>query len=130
MNFYRLSAEERAVRMRALGVEALKRWDAADDQEPELVKLRENAVFKVQGPGGAPAALRIHRHGYHTDAELDSELIWMAALREGGSVRRASCGRAQVRCSRPSRMKVCPSRARSTCWNGSTASPSARSRRA
>ena len=84
MNFYRLSAEERAVRMRALGVEALKRWDAADDQEPELVKLRENAVFKVQGPGGAPAALRIHRHGYHTDAELDSELIWMAALREGG----------------------------------------------
>lgn len=83
MNFYRLSVGERTACMRALAIEALKRWGTAE-QEPEIIKLRENAVFKVQGPDGAPAALRVHRHGYHTDAELTSELAWMAALREAG----------------------------------------------
>ena len=38
----------------------------------------------MQGPDGAPAAHRVHRHGYPTDAELASELTWAAALREAG----------------------------------------------
>ena len=34
--------------------------------------------------GDRPGALRIHRHGYHTDDELRSELQWMQALSEAG----------------------------------------------
>jgi Ser/Thr protein kinase RdoA (MazF antagonist) len=34
--------------------------------------------------GARPGALRIHRHGYHTDDELRSELQWMQALSEAG----------------------------------------------
>lgn len=82
-DFYRLSIEERSERMRRLAIAALKHWDIPD-AEPVLVKLRENAVFRVAGPDGRPAALRIHRHGYHTDAALESELLWMQALKADG----------------------------------------------
>jgi Ser/Thr protein kinase RdoA (MazF antagonist) len=49
-----------------------------------LIKHRENAVFKVSTSSGQSFALRIHRGGYHTDAELRSELQWMAALQNDG----------------------------------------------
>ena len=48
--------------------------------EPHLIKFRENAVYRVIAPDGRPAALRIHRYGYHSDAALQSELAWMTAL--------------------------------------------------
>ncbi len=51
--------------------------------ECTLIAARENAVYRVEGPNG-PAALRLHRPGYRTDAELRSELDWMAMLAEGG----------------------------------------------
>ncbi len=48
-----------------------------------LAARRENAVYKVADPRG-PFALRLHRAGYRSEAELLSELQWMAALAEGG----------------------------------------------
>lgn len=62
---------------------ALSHWGLAG-QTPELLKLRENAVFRVRLGNGAPAALRLHRPGYHDDRALASELQWMAALKAGG----------------------------------------------
>jgi Ser/Thr protein kinase RdoA (MazF antagonist) len=47
--------------------------------EPKLVMHRENTVFRVETSLG-PAALRLHRQGYHSNAALDSELAWMAML--------------------------------------------------
>ena len=44
-----------------------------------LIAARENRVFRVDLPHG-PAALRLHRRGYRTIAELRSELQWMAML--------------------------------------------------
>ena len=82
-DFHTMGLDERARRMRRLALAALKSWDIADGQ-PELVKIRENAVFRVTAPDGAQAALRIHRHGYHTDAALESELQWMRALHRDG----------------------------------------------
>jgi len=41
-------------------------------------------VFRVRLADGAPAALRLHRPGYHDDRALASELQWMAALKAGG----------------------------------------------
>ncbi|OWV98045.1 phosphotransferase [Rhizobium sp. R693] len=63
--------------------EALHHWDLAD-QTPELLKFRENAVFRIRLADGEPAALRLHRPGYHDDRTLVSELQWMAALKAGG----------------------------------------------
>ena len=48
-----------------------------------LVAARENAVFKITS-GTKSYALRLHRSGYRTDAELRSELQWMKAASEGG----------------------------------------------
>lgn len=53
-------------------------------QVPQLLKYRENAVFKVMLPGDGKAALRLHRPDYHSPDALASELAWMASLRQSG----------------------------------------------
>ena len=82
-DFYRLPLGERAEHLRALAKIALARW-GAEDCEPEIVKYRENAVFRVRAVDGRDAVLRVHRHGYHSDAALRSELVWIEALRAEG----------------------------------------------
>lgn len=54
-----------------------------EDAPIELAARRENVVFRVRAPGG-DVALRFHRPGYRDEAELTSELQWMAALAQGG----------------------------------------------
>lgn len=51
--------------------------------ETRLIATRENQVYRVDHAGHA-YALRLHRPGYRTDAELWSELQWMNAAAEGG----------------------------------------------
>jgi Ser/Thr protein kinase RdoA (MazF antagonist) len=61
---------------------AARRALAAFPVEPrrlELVSLSENATFKVATDAG-DYVLRLHRPGYHTRAELDSERMWIRAL--------------------------------------------------
>jgi Ser/Thr protein kinase RdoA (MazF antagonist) len=60
--------------------EALGHWNLGG-QTPQLLKVRENAVFRILLANGEPAALRLHRQGYHDENTLASELAWMAALR-------------------------------------------------
>lgn len=67
----------------ARAIAALSHWDLPD-QVPELIKYRENAVFKVRLAWGEPAALRLHRPAYHSPAALASELAFMASLRDRG----------------------------------------------
>ncbi len=62
---------------------ALAHWNLPA-QVPQLLKYRENAVFKVRLADGRPAALRLHRPAYHSQAALASELAWMADLRGQG----------------------------------------------
>jgi Ser/Thr protein kinase RdoA (MazF antagonist) len=69
--------------MQALAYRALRGWDlAVVNLAP--IKVRENAVFRIDLAGGGRAVLRVHRGGYHSDAELDSEFIWMRALEVAG----------------------------------------------
>ena len=82
-NFYQLDHDAQARAMAELAGEALPAWDL-QGCALDLIKYRENAVFRVTAPDGAQYALRIHRHGYHSDDELRSELQWMAALDESG----------------------------------------------
>jgi Ser/Thr protein kinase RdoA (MazF antagonist) len=64
-------------------IAALAHWNLPQ-QVPELIKYRENAVFKVRLAWGEPAALRLHRPAYHSQAALTSELAFMANLRDRG----------------------------------------------
>jgi Ser/Thr protein kinase RdoA (MazF antagonist) len=69
--------------MQALARIALCDWDlAVTNLVP--IKVRENAVFRVDLAGGAKAVLRVHRDGYHSDQELDSEFVWLRALEAAG----------------------------------------------
>ncbi|MGO4568856.1 phosphotransferase enzyme family protein [Rhizobium sp. 2YAF20] len=61
--------------------EALVHWGLGA-QTPQLLKHRENAVFRISLENGEPAALRLHRPGYHDEQSLASELSWTAALRQ------------------------------------------------
>ncbi len=52
-----------------------------------LLNVSENATYLVEDPGAGPSILRVHRLGYHTEAEISSELAWMDALRAEAGVR-------------------------------------------
>ncbi|MCZ6544604.1 MAG: phosphotransferase, partial [Chloroflexi bacterium] len=69
--------------LRAIAQRALPHWDL----QPARIKLisrSENTVFRIDTAGGRTYALRIHRPGYHTLPELESERHWTAALNDAG----------------------------------------------
>lgn len=78
-----MNAEEPIQPYRQLAAEALAHWNL-QTASLDLVKLRENAVFRVETPEGERYALRIHRPGYHDDTSLESEFQWMQALQAAG----------------------------------------------
>ncbi|MDR7149764.1 Ser/Thr protein kinase RdoA (MazF antagonist) [Hydrogenophaga palleronii] len=67
----------------ALAREAASRWPLSVERI-ELAARRENKVFRLITVTGQHFALRVHRAGYRSDAELASELAWMQALSRGG----------------------------------------------
>jgi Ser/Thr protein kinase RdoA (MazF antagonist) len=69
--------------IRAVADRALPNWDLGS-AELELVSRSENVVFRVDAEDGRVYALRVHRPGYHTLAELESEPLWTAALNDAG----------------------------------------------
>lgn len=78
-----ISQEQMLANLQDLAQASLHHWDM-DCLNIELIKYRENAVFKVDTTDGNRYALRVHRGGYHSDAALRSELQWMAALQQSG----------------------------------------------
>jgi hypothetical protein len=81
--FYELTPAQQGERVAALARAALESW-GLEARELTLLKYRENAVFRVAASDGRRYAIRIHRAGYHSDAELRSELQWMLALSADG----------------------------------------------
>src|SRR5688572_20331351 len=69
--------------MAELARAALARWNMPR-AGVTLLKLRENAVFRVEVPAGHAYVMRVHRHRYHSDAELESELKWLESLESAG----------------------------------------------
>ncbi|MEL6959638.1 MAG: phosphotransferase [Pseudomonadota bacterium] len=61
---------------------ALVQW-GLEGAEYRLVAARENAVYHVS-QHETEIALRLHREHYRTDAELRSELVWMAEVARSG----------------------------------------------
>ncbi|WP_024952236.1 phosphotransferase enzyme family protein [Cobetia crustatorum] len=81
--FDSLSPEHQGVHLEELAQRSLRHW-GLEGSDLSLVKYRENAVYQVSAGNGERYALRIHRHGYHSFAALQSELQWMAALNDSG----------------------------------------------
>ncbi len=69
--------------MERLAREALAAWDLVP-AELDLVSVSENFVYRVASADGERFALRVHRPGYHTLAELESETQWTRALEQAG----------------------------------------------
>ena len=82
-DFYTLTPEQQVEHLHVLATKALVQWDITD-ADLQLADLRENAVFRVSLDGEARFALRVHRYGYHNDAALNSELVWIRALEQHG----------------------------------------------
>ena len=76
------NADEIAVAT-GLAEDALVHW-GMEHAALQILKFRENAVFKISLNGVPEGVIRIHRQGYHTDAEVNSELLWMGALDDAG----------------------------------------------
>ena len=63
---------------------ALEQYGFDETAPIELVKYRENYVFRLTSESGDSYAIRLHRAGYRTDAEINTELAYLHALAEQG----------------------------------------------
>src|SRR5262245_31334945 len=67
--------------------EILLRWGVLETAPVSLRTVSENATYVVEDEqNGRRLVLRVHRPNYHTENEILSELVWIAALRESGVV--------------------------------------------
>ena len=83
-----LSDEDVATRLEPIVRRALVEYDVPPDADLTLLNVSENATYAVDDPAsGERTVLRVHRHGYHDAAEIESELAWLEALREDTGVR-------------------------------------------
>ncbi len=65
-------------------LKALKSFPV-DAQDVELIAHSENVTFRVSvHDGNTDYVLRLHRPGYNSIEELDSERVWTRALKEAG----------------------------------------------
>lgn len=70
-----------------LAAAALPRYGLSPAATAELCNVSENHTYKVTDAGSGRAyALRIHRPGYRTARQIESELVWLDALRGDGAV--------------------------------------------
>lgn len=66
---------------------ALAPYELGPDAAVRLVNVSENYTYRVDDPStGNAYALRLHRPGYHSAEAIESELMWIDALREGDVV--------------------------------------------
>ncbi|MFT5000389.1 MAG: Ser/Thr protein kinase RdoA (MazF antagonist) [Paracoccaceae bacterium] len=69
--------------MIASATNAIAAWGGATTV-PSLISHRENAVFAVTLKSNQKVALRLHRPGYNSKAEIQSELWWTKQLVDAG----------------------------------------------
>jgi Ser/Thr protein kinase RdoA (MazF antagonist) len=65
----------------------MTRFGLSPEATAELCNVSENHTYRVDDPGsGRRYALRLHRPGYRTARQIESELEWLDALRGDGAV--------------------------------------------
>lgn len=70
----------------------LDRWDETRGGSATLVNVSENHTYRIDAPAGR-FMLRLHRPGYQSAESIESELAWVAALRDTLPVPRPLPGR-------------------------------------
>jgi Ser/Thr protein kinase RdoA (MazF antagonist) len=66
---------------------ALPRFGLPPEATATLCNVSENHTYRVEDPAsGRVYALRVHRPGYRTAVQIESELQWVDALRADGTV--------------------------------------------
>lgn len=74
--------EDRFIEALRCGAQSLvSEWGLSEHADVSLLTVSENATFRADDAGAAPLILRVHRPGYHTRREIESELAWIEALR-------------------------------------------------
>ena len=76
--------QQKLIETLRLGVVGLlDQWQLSPATRLSLLCISENATFRADDPLRAePLVIRVHRPGYHSLAEIESELSWINALRE------------------------------------------------
>jgi len=70
-----------------LAAAALGRFGLSPEATATLCNVSENHTYRVDDPASETGyALRVHRPGYRTAAQIESELQWLDALRADGAV--------------------------------------------
>jgi Ser/Thr protein kinase RdoA (MazF antagonist) len=88
MSVHDLSTDDVAARLEPVARRALGECGVSAEASLTLLNVSENATYAVDDPAsGERTVLRVHRHGYHDAAEIESELAWLEALREQAGVR-------------------------------------------
>lgn len=83
--FYELDVCQQQQGLEDLARAALANWNIDHSSHLSLIKYRENAVFRVDDyANDARYVIRVHRADYHSNQELNSELLWMDALTDAG----------------------------------------------
>src|SRR6476619_5094663 len=73
--------------MDELAAAALARYGLSPAATATLCNVSENHTYRVEDPDSRSGyALRIHRDGYRTADQIESELQWVDALRGDGAV--------------------------------------------
>jgi Ser/Thr protein kinase RdoA (MazF antagonist) len=73
-----------------LAAGAIRLYDLSPQAQVERINVSENTTYRVTDPGsGRRYALRVHRLGYQSVEAIESELAWIDAVREAGTVETA-----------------------------------------
>jgi len=73
--------------LKLMVAQGLARWGLPRATAISLLNLSENATFALGDPAaGRELILRVHRVGYSSAQEIQSELAWMSALRRDGVI--------------------------------------------
>lgn len=81
MAMHDLSEEDVAARLEPVVRQALAEHGLPSDSTLSLLNVSENATYAVDDSStGQRTVLRVHRHGYHAQDEIESELAWLEAL--------------------------------------------------
>ena len=71
----------------AVAHRALAEFDLSADAQVRMINLSENSTYLVEDPhGGVEGVLRVHREDYHSVASIESELLWLDALRADAGI--------------------------------------------
>lgn len=77
-DYLELTARGQVARLRRVAAEAVRAHGLPVGPMPMLAH-GENTTFRLDAPSGR-VLVRVHRHGYHSPNQIESELAWLAAL--------------------------------------------------